>query len=207
MPERRFVSKQLTEARVVRREDGKTSIEGHAAVFFDGSEGTEFELFDGLRERIDPGAFDRALKERQDVVGLFNHDPNNVLARTSSGTLGLSKDKKGLRFSMELADTGIAGDVANHIERGDVSGASFAFLVRGEEFIDGEDFDLRIIKDVDLLDVGPVTFPAYTATDVESNSANDRAEVLRRWKNWKKPKGVDAVDISARYVEIQQIIS
>jgi phage head maturation protease len=53
-----------------------------------------FEVsFDGytFREVIKPGAFTRALKEKQDVRCLINHDDNLVLGRTKSGTLKLSR--------------------------------------------------------------------------------------------------------------------
>ena len=35
---------------------------------------------------IAPGALDRALREKQPVAGLFNHDMNLVLGSTKSGT-------------------------------------------------------------------------------------------------------------------------
>ena len=44
------------------------------------------KLGDKIMERIMPGAFDRALEEDNDVLGLFNHDQNQLLGRRSIGT-------------------------------------------------------------------------------------------------------------------------
>ena len=81
------------------------NITGVGAVFFDPRDaGTEFELYEDVRERIMPGAFDRCLRQRQDVRGLFNHDPNCLLGRTAAGTMNLSVDKRGL--VVEITDAG-----------------------------------------------------------------------------------------------------
>src|SRR5947209_7541891 len=83
------------------------SLEGYAAVF-----NSDYEVrFDNyvFREVIKPGAFTRALKEKQDVRALVNHDDNQVLGRTKSGTLELSQDSTGLKYSIaDLPDTTIA---------------------------------------------------------------------------------------------------
>ena len=142
------------------------NITGVGAVFFDPRDaGTEFELYEDVRERIMPGAFDRCLRQRQDVRGLFNHDPNCLLGRTAAGTMNLTVDKRGLVYEIVPGDTGIARDVVEHIRRGDVTGSSFSFSVVKEAFVKGNgDYDIRELHDVDLYDVGPVSFPAYAAT-------------------------------------------
>ncbi len=49
-----------------------------------------------FREYINPGAFDRVLRSKPDVVALINHNANHVLGRTASGTLRLHSDTIGL---------------------------------------------------------------------------------------------------------------
>src|SRR5690348_12903845 len=91
-----------------READGGANISGYAAVF-----NQETVIGDGIfgfREQIDPGAFDVAIKE-DDVRALFNHDPNILLGRTESGTLQLSTDRRGLKYSVSLPDTAAARDV------------------------------------------------------------------------------------------------
>lgn len=147
----------------VREEDGVKIIEGHAAVF-----GQTVDIAGWFDEEIESGCFDRALKEKQDVRCLANHDPSRLLGRTKSGTLSLSIDKTGLKYEDQVPETTAGNDTVISIERGDMTGSSFGFIIRKQEWIYGKDGDKdkRIIKDVDLFDVSPVTFPAYDETDV-----------------------------------------
>ena len=150
---------------VTTRADGGRTLSGYAAVFYDPADkGTEYELWAGMKERISPRAFDRALAEKHDVRGLFNHDVNYLLGRTAAGTLRLSTDGKGLRYDIDLADTQAGRDVAAMVERGDLTGSSFSFVAKKTTHEDlGNKERARTIDDVDLFDVGPVTFPAYNA--------------------------------------------
>lgn len=150
-------------------EDGKT-VTGYAAVFNSMSE----EMW-GFRERIDPKAFDNA--DMSDVRALFNHDPNMLLARSSSGTLALSVDEKGLRYSFELPDTTAGRDLREMLKRGDVSQSSFGFTIAEDAWEErkndaGEVVETtRIITKVHrLFDVSPVTYPAYPDATVAIRS-------------------------------------
>ena len=155
--------------RATRGDDDKLGeLWGYAAVFYNRNiPGTEYDLTgDGSAiERIDPHAFDRALREGHDVRGLFNHQSENLLARVSSGTLSLSTDSVGLLYRMQLPNTQMGRDVRELVRRGDLSGSSFAFIPTGArwEILD-DGTEVRWIEDVNLIDVGPVTFPAYEGT-------------------------------------------
>lgn len=164
-------------------EDGKTkTISGYAAVFANEKDaGTRYKLWDDMEERIQPGAFDRALKDKHDVRALFNHEPNNLLGRSTSGTLRLSTDSVGLKYEIDLPDTQQARDVATLIDRGDLDGSSFGFVARKVEWEDRGGMSYRKILDVDLIDVGPVTYPAYTST-----TAQMRSEVRSRLEQERK---------------------
>lgn len=169
-PERLALLQKQAEVRLVKRQDADDEaanmLTGYAAVFYDGTSATEFELYDDMVERIMPGAFDAVLAAGEDVRGLFNHDPDHMLGRTAAGTMVLRTDNKGLMYAIELGDTSIAKDVAEHVKRGDVDGSSFAFRVRGQRFETKDGIDIREITEVGpLFDVGPVTFPAYKATE------------------------------------------
>jgi len=147
---------------VETRSDGRASIVGYAAVY------NRLSLdLGGFREEILPGAFDRILSKRgKDVVALFNHDGNIVLGRSSSGTLELSSDDKGLKYVVTPPVS--RADVLELIQRRDVRGSSFAFTVepKNESFRTGEDGKaIRQIREVSgLYDVGPVLNPAYPST-------------------------------------------
>lgn len=195
---RRFTERQLAGVRVQRRDDKSAVIEGYAAVFYvAGDAGTEYRLWDNWFERIMPWAFDRALRERQDVRGLFNHDSNCLLGRTASKTLRLSSDGKGLRYEIDAPETQVGRDVAVSIERGDLSGSSFAFIATRTVWIEEQDRIIRQIEDVDLFDVGPVTYPAYDATSTTVRSA-EREALQREIDEWRKSRPDEAAAVAVR---------
>ena len=172
--ETRFASEPVS----VEKREGKGSvITGYAAVFYDGTSKTEFKMAPGLVERMMPTAFDEAM-QTEDVRGLFNHSPAVVLGRTKAGTMTLTKDTKGLRYEIEMPETTAAKDLAISLARGDVTGSSIAFNVRGQagqrvlQDADGKTF-IRELHNVSLRDVGPVTFPAYDATSAGVRSLDD----------------------------------
>lgn len=146
------------------RSDGAV-ITGYSAVFYNGLPGTQYSLGDGMVERIRPGAFDRALVERHDARALYNHDPDNLLGRVSSGTCRLSVDHLGLRYEI-TADRNDPDHqrVLAKIKRGDLSGSSFAFQPTKVTWEDKDGISIRWIDDLQLFDVGPVTYPAYGAS-------------------------------------------
>lgn len=148
-----------TELRVVS-ENGATRATGYAARY-----GMLSRDLGGFREMIQPGTFSRALREKQDVSALINHDPNRLMARTSSGTLTLNEDEKGLRFDFTLPDTTYARDLAEMMKRGDMTKCSFAFRTVTDQWrkVDGQ--VVRELQDVDLFDVSIVTEPAYPDTE------------------------------------------
>lgn len=165
--ERRFTSHQRPV--VAARADGKEkTFAGYAAVFYRAADkGTEYRLWDDMVERIMPGVFDSALRESHDARGLFNHDPSHVLGRVSAKTLRLSVDAIGLRYEIDAPDTQVARDLAVSMERGDVTGSSFAFVARKVAWIEEGKLLIREVHDLELYDVSPVTYPAYDATTAD----------------------------------------
>ena len=177
--ERRFVNAPV---KLESRGEGQSPlINGYGAVFYDGTPGTEYELWEDVSERIMPGAFDKCLSN--DVRGLFNHDPNQILGRTASKTMRLNVDSKGLRYEIDADDTTCSRDVQRYLKRGDVDGSSFSFVVEDEAWITQDKKQIREIRSVGILyDVGPVTFPAYTGTSAASRSAGDVADARKSFE-------------------------
>ena len=147
----------------INESDGGTCIEGHAAVFDSWSE-TLGGIFP-FKEKVRKGAFAESIG-RDDIRALFNHDPNYVLGRNRAGTLELVEDDVGLRVRITPPDTSWARDITTSIRRGDISQMSIGFVVEDDEWSSKDGIDTRELKKVRLFDVSPVTFPAYTATDV-----------------------------------------
>lgn len=165
---RKFNSQFETRVDNVSNTDSKI-VEGIAAV-------VNIETDMGwYKEMIMPGAFDDVLND--DVRALVNHDVEKVLARTKSKTLEIWLDEKGnLKYRYATPDRTYALDLFDAISKGDVDQSSFAFQVKEQSWVYGNNGepDLRkIIKFEKLYDVSPVTFPAYEDTTVAKRSRTE----------------------------------
>lgn len=131
----------------------------------------------GFRERILPEAMEGV--DMSDVVALFNHDKNMILARNTSKTLTLKVDEIGFRYQFEAPETTAGNDLLVSISRGDISGSSFAFTIDYENVGDRFEKDASgvwirsIVKFKRIIDVSPVVFPAYTDADVYRRSVEE----------------------------------
>lgn len=192
------------------RDDGDENggdIVGLGAPFFDAKDTrTEYRLWDNAVERFMPGAFDETVKQ-DDIRASFNHDLNQLLGRTKSGTLSLSVGKEGLRYHIKRANTQVFADVSEMISRGDVDGSSVWMRVLSEtwrtEQQDGErEMEIREINEVKLFEVGPVADPAYTATSADTREARSRFDAWKESEQASKPtlfllkKELDLIELS-----------
>jgi len=101
------------------------------------------------------------------VRALINHDPNLILGRTENGTLELSTDERGLKYRVKLGNQQYAKDFYESVKRGDISQSSFAFTIKDQSW--NEERTVRSVDKVrQLLDVSPVTYPAYAAATVQA---------------------------------------
>jgi len=150
------------EIKVEQREDGEATrkITGYAAVFNKWSNPLGMDGW--FREKIDARAFDNVLND--DVVAVFNHDNNIILARNKK-TLNLLIDEIGLRYEFDAPKSPNGDNILAAVERGDIVGSSFRFIPKTTQWQpsdqDGIEEDRTITEISNLIDVGPVTFPAY----------------------------------------------
>ena len=160
----RFVQELRTES-----QGDEMALVGYASLF-----NSESKDLGGFRETVAPGAFTRSLKDGADVHCLRNHDANCVLGRTKNKTLTLEQDERGLKFRCALDPNQQSHrDLHASVKRGDIDECSFAFTVGKdgqdwqEKKTDGGDwYAARTLKDVNLMDVSAVTYPAYGNTSV-----------------------------------------
>lgn len=161
--ERRFLALPVE---IEQRADNAVSrtIFGYAAKFNTWSD----PIYGWFREKIDPAAFNNVLD--QDTVCLFNHDKNKVLARNKV-TLKLSVDAIGLRYEFEAPNTTSGNDVLEDIRLKNIVSSSFAFTTKRAEWAksdaEGVEEDRTILEVETLIDVSPVTFPAYPDATVD----------------------------------------
>lgn len=136
-------------------------ITGYAAVF-----NNTTEIWSGFFERVAPGAFSKTIQS-DDVRALWNHNADYPLGRNKAGTLTLTEDGKGLRYSILAGERSYEKDLIANIKRGDVSQSSFGFNIVEQTLTrDNEKKTVtRTLNEVKLFDVSPVTFPAYPQTE------------------------------------------
>ena len=156
---------------------GKMTVAGYAAVF-----GEIADIGGHFREVLTRGAFEKTLAS-SDVRAYFVHDRGRVLGRKSAGTLRLREDEKGLAVEIDLPDTSDGRDARTLIERGDISGMSFGFVVTKQEWDETGETPLRTIREVVLDEVSIVSEPAYDGTSIAMRSL-DAARKERRQQNF-----------------------
>lgn len=186
-PERRSVAEPV---KLETREEGsRPVIQGYAALF---DVETEIPSWYGTyKESLAPGCFKSSIASGRKIVSLFNHDQNYVLGSTTSKTMRLMEDMRGLWIEVEPPDTQVGRDVVEYIRRGDVQGQSFMFTITKQEWTfaqkEGE-YDKRRILEVELFEAGPVLFPAYEETSVGLRSAADAHKLAREeWERNNRP--------------------
>jgi HK97 family phage prohead protease len=161
--ERRFTTAPVgVLAGSVAQSTGRT-VRGYAAMFGKWSSNLGSPQMPWY-ETIEPGAFDGVLN--QDVLALFNHDTNYVLARSRGGrgTLRLGIDATGLWYEFSAPETTVGNDLVVSLQRGDVYQSSFGFQIApgGDKWAVSNGVRFRTVKRVGLLyDVSPVATAAY----------------------------------------------
>lgn len=160
---------------------GMPTLAGHFAVF---NTPTEIDsLFEGhFMERIAPGAFSKTFAEqRNEMKVTFQHGRDPQLGDKPLGPIeSLEEDKKGAAYEVPLLDTGYNRELLPGLEAG-LYGASFRFRVIKEDFDEepGESADNprglpeRTIKEAQVFEFGPVTFPAYAGATAGVRSLTD----------------------------------
>ncbi len=161
-----------------------------------------------FKEKIDRDAFEGC--DVSDVIMCFNHNPDTILARTSSDTLTLSADKVGLRFSFTAPNTTLGNDMLELVGRGDVSQCSFRFCVESDEWVyadkeNGLKYDERTIMKFSVLkDVSLVVHPAYKDTEASVRHLEERKAQHFKPKEEPNPE-TEPVDTTHRDRTVQFI--
>lgn len=163
----------------VRAIEDTRNVDGYALLF-----NVTSRNLGGFVERIDPGALDGVI-EQSDIMAVLNHDASRgILARSryGVGSLTLSVDEKGLRYTFDAPRTALGDECLEYLRRGDITQSSFAFCVKEDSWQKQEDGTyVRTIKSFErLFDVSPVYEPAYFGTNVSCRSFDEfKAEEAR----------------------------
>lgn len=170
------------------REDAEERpvLNGHFAVF---DQWTEIDSdFEGhFMERLAPGAFAQSINTKRDQIRvLFQHGQDPQIGNKPLGPIQeLREDKVGAYYEVPLSDTSYNRDLVQLLKDG-LLGASFRFSVMKERFdrnptkspYNPDALPERTIQEVDLMEFGPVTFPAYAGATAGVRSDTD--DYIRR---------------------------
>lgn len=176
----------VTAAPELRADGGAKVARGYAALF-----NSEADIGGYFREVIAPGAFTETLKDG-DIRALIDHDSGRVIGRSTAGTLRLKEDDKGLSVEIDLPDTSDGRDLAVSMERGDITGMSFGFVVRHDEWDETSDPPTRTIHAVDLREVSAVAFPAYGDTEIALRSLENAKSEARKAQAERNKRAAEA---------------
>ena len=180
MTNKREVRYMPAEVRAESTESGQ-EIRGYPIVF-------EQETDLGFcREVIDGGSMGDGSVLR-DVALLANHDFGMIpMARSrrnnENSTMKLTPDQHGvaMRALLDTEGNPKAKEAYSAVNRGDITGMSFAFIVNEERWtdLDSEKPLRRIMSFSRIFEVSLVTNPAYEGTSVQAASEGETLESVR----------------------------
>ena len=165
------------EVRAKRDEQHGTYLEGTPIVY---DAWTNLGWYD---EQIQRGALDET--DLTDVRFLINHNTDMIpLARSrnnnSNSTMQMTVEEDGLhiRVNLDIENNSEARSLYSAVDRGDIDGMSFMFLVDGEQWEEEEsEHPKRTITDIEkVFEVSAVTFPAYEQTSISARGLADALE-------------------------------
>ena len=158
-------------------QDEKKVLTGRPIVF---NQRTNLGWYD---EIIEAGAL--ADTDLKDVRFLVNHNTDMIpLARSrnnnANSTMQLEVDSEGMNIRVELdtENNSDARSLYSAVERGDISGMSFMFVVRDDAWDDIDtDHPTRTVRAIDkVFEVSAVTFPAYAQTSITARGISEALE-------------------------------
>jgi hypothetical protein len=160
---------------------------GHFAVL---NQWTEINsIFEGaFMERFAPGAFKKTIRENRDSMRVLlehGHDPS-IGNKPLGAIRTLREDGEGAFYEVDLLDAGyVREDILPGLEKG-LYGASFRFRVIREEVVEEpkasaqnpKGLPERTVKEAEVMEFGPVTFPAYSGASAGIRSVTDEFRFL-----------------------------
>lgn len=166
------------EVRAEENEQNGKHITGQPIVY---NERTDLGWYD---EIIDEGALDNT--DMKDVRLLVNHDTNMIpLARSRNNNTNSTMQLEivpnaglAMRANLDTERNATANALYSAVERGDISGMSFMFIVDKDswENVDTEHPTRHVRSISKVFEVSAVTFPAYDATSISARGLSDALE-------------------------------
>jgi HK97 family phage prohead protease len=127
-------------------------------------------------DQIQPGAFDRTLRERAKRPLLWQHDVGETIGYEKS----LRADSQGLLGTWGLVDTARGTDAYKLLKAGAIWELSIGYIAREA---DHRDDGVRLLRDLELIEVsvvGVAMNPMAVVTDVKARRYSQPASALSR---------------------------
>lgn len=130
-------------------------------------------------EIIHQGAITEETIRKSNIVFTYNHNRDEILARSfhGEGSLHITVEEDGVYFEFEAPQTRFGDEILEQVRRGDIMCCSFAFVIGDNPNAikrsireDGkEQVDIYYIDE--LFDLSAVIDPAYDSTHIEARRA------------------------------------
>lgn len=162
-------------------------LQGYAALYWDGTEATTYRPLPNVEERIKPGAFADVLSRNENIRALYDHNDSEELGCTTTATLFLRSDERGLHFQIPFdPDFPALVNVVKRKERGAIKGCSFRAAGSMSLQKQGNKYVRTIDKIDELVEISLVRNPAYEGTDFILRSIDEFNERERLVAETKK---------------------
>lgn len=165
----------------------------------------------GFYEEIRSGAF-----KYNDVIVLYNHDKNKVLASTKNGSLELRDSSEGLHFTIKPIDTTDGTNALKLVKSGTNTGVSFGFNVIKDSWAG----DIRSLEEIELKEISIcVTTPAYSGayarnlnnegedqmTKSNTQTENQEERDMHQEMEQRGTEGVQPLEVATEPVKIEEL--
>jgi HK97 family phage prohead protease len=131
----------------------------------------------GWREVIAPGAATNSVASN-DIALLWQHDQTQPISRVSASRVPLVLEERKTGVWFEQDASAFTEYQLDKLADGVVHQMSFGFYAEEQEWAEESKPVLRTINQMNLLELSPVTFPAYPSTKVALRCAAEAGVVL-----------------------------
>lgn len=154
-------------------------------------------------EIIDRHALDET--DLKDVRFLVNHNTDMIpLARSrnnnenSTMQLIVAENGMNIRVDLDTENNAESKSLYSAVERGDISGMSFMFVVDEDSWEDIDtDHPTRTVRSIrQVMEVSAVTFPAYSQTSIQARGISDALESAK--------ESLESVRAAKRKIELEK---
>ncbi len=181
-------------------EDGKKYIEGYAIKWEELS--SVLGYYYKFREKFQDGAFNDYLNAGLDTKFLVDHDTGKVLGRSNKGTLTLTSDTTGLKYSLAIPPTTIGSDAYEDVRSGNKEYISVGFKATLDDWNEADENNvIRTVVKANLPEISLTAWPAYEQTTASARSID---EAYKEYRAAKTPEPVTGSESNPNALEEQR---